>query len=419
MNSAFMENVNLAGHALRKNTVRAFLSVLGIAIGIAAIVVIMSAGESLKGVFDAQLALFGNDYIQVEIKIPNTSQHSTGNAAGIAQGISITTLTLTDKKSIDQVPNIESSYGAVLGQAIVTSPYEEKRLNYIAASHEYQFIDTTGIASGRFYTDEEERSLARVIVLGSEAARTLFPNQDALGQSVKLAKTSFRVVGVAQERGSTGFISLDEWLIIPLRTAQKLLLGYDHLSFILAQMEDASIDVATAEEITAVMRANHDISDPKKDDFAVTTQAQGLETINTILSGITLVLGIIASIALVVGGVGIMNIMYVAVNERVFEIGLRKAVGARIRHIRNQFLIESVLITMVGGIVGMMLAVLLIILIFGIARYNGFTWPFAVSVPAIVLAVAFSSAIGIAFGYFPAKRASELQPVDALYHKRA
>ncbi|MBI4090853.1 MAG: ABC transporter permease [Candidatus Komeilibacteria bacterium] len=418
MNSSIIESLLLTRRTLRKNRVRTFLSVLGIAIGITSLVAIMSAGVSLRRIFEEQLDQFGSNFVQVEVKIPNASQHSSSNATGIAQGISITTLSLDDKESIDALPNINESYAAVLGQASMTSVYAEKNLNYFAVSPEFQNIDTAGIAAGRFYEDDDERSLSKVLVLGSEAAQKLFPNQDPIGQTVKVQRIGFRVIGVMNERGSTGFVSMDDWVFIPLRTAQKLLLGYDHLSFILAQMNDPSVGDATAEEMKDIIRINHAITDPVKDDFAVTTQEQGLETVGTILSGITLVLSIIASIALVVGGVGIMNIMYVAVNERIFEIGLRKALGATMRHIRNQFLLEAVVITVIGAIFGIVLAVVLIALIFLIAGYFDFSWPFAVSIKSVVLALIFSSILGVSFGYYPAKRAASLKPVEALAQKR-
>lgn len=417
MNSAIIESLVLARRTLRKNKVRTFLSVLGIAIGITSLVAIMSAGVSLQRIFEDQLDQFGSNFIEVEIKVPNTSQNSSGNAAGLAQGISITTLSLEDKKSIDAMPNIVTSYAAVLGQASMTSLYAEKSLNYLAVSPEFQVIDTAGLSEGRFYTEEDERSLSKVLVLGSEAAKKLFPNQDPIGQTVKVQRTTFRVIGLMNERGSTGFISMDDWVFVPLHTAQKLLLGYDHLSFINAQMKDASIDDATAEEMKQIIRANHDITDPAKDDFAVMTQQQGLDTVGVILNGITLVLSIIASIALIVGGVGIMNIMYVAVNERVFEIGLRKALGATMRHIRNQFLVEAVVITVIGAIFGIILAVALIAIMFLVAGYFDFSWPFAVSGQSVILALVFSSLLGISFGYYPAKRAAALKPIEALAQK--
>ena len=414
MNNLVFESIHLALRALRRNALRTLLSILGTAIGITSIVVIMSAGQSVKAIFDSTLTMFGTNFIEVEIKVPNTSQTSSENAGGLAQGISITTLSLDDKSDIETLPNITGSYGAVIGQAAVSSAYREKRYNYYAVSHEFDYIDTGEIGAGRFYTDEEEESLARVVVLGNDVATTLFPNQSAVGQTIKIQKQSFRIIGVYKERGSVAFFNMDELMYIPLRTAHKRLLGFDHLMAIFAQVEDQSLADTTAEEIERIVRENHEITDPDKDDFAVMTQEEAANLVNGILGGITLVLGVIASIALIVGGVGIMNIMYVAVSERIFEIGLRKAVGANGRSIRAQFLIEAIVITLFGGVAGIILAITLIATIFFVARSIGFDWPFAISATSIWLSLVFSSFVGLFFGYFPAKRASQLHPVTAL-----
>ena len=417
MNSLIRQSSRLALAALKKNKLRTFLSVLGTAIGITSIVVILSAGQSLRQIFDDELKSFGTDYIEVEIKVPNTGANSADNAAGQVQGISITTLSLDDKEDIDKLSNVAASYGAVLGQSAVTSAFEDDRLNYFAISSEFQYIDPTEIESGRFFTKDEENSLDRVVVLGSKAAEQLFPNQDPVGQSVKLQKTRFKVLGVYKERGGASFFDMDNMIFVPLRTAQKLLLGFDHLLFIFAKLHDVSQSDLTAEDIRQQLRANHDISDPAKDDFAVSTQAEASATVNLILNGVTIVLSIIASVALLVGGVGIMNIMYVAVNERVFEIGLRKALGAPGAKIRSQFLVEAIIVTLFGGLAGLFLAIVIILLVYLVAGWQGFNWPFAISSAGIFIAVVFSSAIGLIFAYFPAKRAAALRPVEALMTK--
>ncbi len=414
MNSLFKENIRTAFMALSRNRLRTALSLLGMAIGIMSIVIIMSAGKSLRLVLLSQLDAFGTNTITIEVKIPNASPNSSANAGGIAQGISITTLKEKDMIGIDKIPGIGTSYGAVLGQAVASSPYDEKRINYFAVSSEFKDIDTGTVAKGRFYTAEDELGLGKYAVLGSAVADKLFPNQDPIGQQIKLEKTNLLVIGVFDKRGSTGFLDMDQMIFVPLKTAQAFLLGFDHLSFILAQMNQPERSVAIADDIKALLRDNHAITDPSKDDFSVTTQEEAKNTIGTILSGLTLVLTIIAAVALVVGGVGIMNIMYVAVNERVFEIGLRKSFGAQPKTIRSQFLIESIIVTCLGGLFGIILAVIMIYFIYIGAGYAGFSWPFAFSYQALVLSLVFSSVVGISFGYFPAKKASQLNPIEAL-----
>lgn len=414
MNKLPLQSVNLALASLRRHKLRTFLSVLGTSIGIMSLIVILSAGESLKALFDEQLKSFGTDYIEVEVKIPNTAQASAANAGGMAQGISITTLSLKDKADIDKIPNVKASYGGVLGQASVNTAFNEKRLQYFAVSPEFVEIDPTELESGRFFTLEEDRSLAKVVVIGHKVADSMFPNQDPIGQSMKIQKTRFKVIGVYKERGSASFFDMDDLLYLPLQTSQKNLLGFDHLLFIFAQLRDVSLDNQTADEMRSILRINHEITDPNKDDFAVMTQKEGNDIIAVIFGGVTLVLSLIASVALLVGGVGIMNIMYVAVNERVFEIGLRKAVGAPGGRIKKQFLTEAVIITVIGGIAGFLLALFFILLIFLAANYVGFAWPFAISWQSVIISLIFSSAVGLIFGYWPAKRAAELKPVDAL-----
>jgi len=413
MNNIWRNSI-LTLSSLKKNKLRTFLSILGISIGIMSLVVIMSAGQSLRQIFVDQLDTFGTDYVEVEIKVPNTKQNSSENAVGLAQGVSITTLSHEDKEDIDNIPNVVGSYSMITGQGSATSVYEEKRIDYLAVSSEFDFIDKVELADGRFFTTEEDNQLARVAVLGSKAAEDFFPNQDPIGQTIRIQKTRFKVIGVYQERGAVPFFDMDKMIFIPVKTAQKLLLGYDHLLAIFAQLEDVGQDEVTAEEVRAILRSNHEITDPDKDDFAVITQAEALATVNSILDAVTLVVAVIASIALVVGGVGIMNIMYVVVSERYFEIGLRKAVGATRRHIKTQFLTESILVTIIGGLAGAILAFLVIVSVYFAAKYQGFDWPLEFSASSFFIAIIFSSAVGVAFGYLPAKKAASLDPVAAL-----
>ena len=417
MNNFFIQGIRLALRAIKKNRLRTFLSVLGTSIGIMSLIVILSAGDSLKLILEDQMKSFGTDYIEIEVKIPSTAQASTANAGGMAQGISITTLNLDDKDSIDELDNVKASYGGVLGQASVNTIYNEKILQYFAITHEFDEIDPTDVAVGRFFTEDEEKSQSKVVVIGSKVAESMFPNQDPIGQNIKIQKVRFKVIGVFEKRGGVSFFDMDNLVYVPLQTAQNILLGFDHLSFIFAQVYDTSIDEQTAEEMRLVVRANHDIIDPDKDDFAVMTQREALSMIDVLFNGVALVLSIIASIALIVGGVGIMNIMYVVVNERVFEIGLRKAVGAPSSRIRSQFLLEAMIITLMGGLLGLLIAVFFIFLIFVVAQYSGFAWPFAISSQSVMISVVFSSAVGLIFGYWPAKRAADLEPIVALNTK--
>ncbi len=404
----------LAWQSLRRHKGRTALTVLGVIIGIGAVIMVLSAGESIKSLVLGEIESFGTDIIQVEIKVPTTSKHSAGNAIGLAQGIEITTLTLDDAEAIAQLPNVKNYYAGLMGQNVVSYQAENKSAYFYAASPSFIDIDKAEVERGRFYNIEEDNELARVAILGYKLANDLFGGQSPIGQSVKIGRLKFRVVGVLEERGGGFGMSFDDMVFLPLQTAQKLLLGVGHINWITAQVAAAGRQDQTADDIVQLLRQRHDISDPKDDDFAVTTMAEAREMINAVFSGITLLLIAIAAVSLIVGGVGIMNIMYVSVTERTFEIGLRKSIGARPKQILWQFLWEAIMITAIGGAIGIFLGVALAIVVSFTAKQFGFDWPFALPPQAILIAFFFCGAVGLAFGYYPARRAAKLDPITAL-----
>ena len=260
----------------------------------------------------------------------------------------------------------------------------------------------------------EDRATAQVIVLGVELADNLFGNTDPLGKKIKVGSKSFEVIGVMEELGSTGFLNMDTLAYIPVRTAQKKLMGIDHILMIMAQVVDNTKTRATAEEVGYLLRERHNVRGPDKDDFAVTTMEEAIEMVGTIIFGVTWLLIALAAISLLVGGVGIMNVMYVSVAERSFEIGLRKAVGASSRAILMQFLDEAVIVTLLGGAVGMLAGIFISYIIALIAQFLGFQWIFSISLFSIFLGVSFSAAVGIIFGLYPAMQASKLDPIVSM-----
>ena len=406
--------LKIAAASLANNKARTALTVIGIIIGIAAVIIVMSAGEGLKGLVMAQVDAFGSDVIQIETKVPTAGKNSSENAMGMAQGIVITTLTQADAEAIAKVPNIKNYYAASFDQEVVSYLGENKSANIIACTPGYVEIGSSRVASGRFFTMAESDELARVAVLGSKIATKLFGNQDPIGQEIKLGKGKFRVIGVMEERGGSFGMDFDEFVFAPLGTMQKLVMGVDYVQWITAQMEDTSKDSATANEIEYVLRQRHEIEKADREDFSVTTMAEAKAMIDTIFNGITLLLIAIAGMSLIVGGVGIMNIMYVSVIERTFEIGLRKAVGARKNQILWQFLLEAIILTLFGGIAGIILGIGAAWLISFIATQLGFTWTFILPPTAVALAFGFCGAVGLLFGYFPARQAANLNPIEAL-----
>jgi len=409
-----MSIFNIALKSLINNKMRTALTVIGIIIGIAAVIIVMSAGESLKGLVVGQLDAFGSNLIQIEVKVPTASHTSVENAAGQAQGIQITTLTLEDADAIGKLPNIANYYAAIMDSEIVSYQDATKSVTIFGVTSGYVEMGTAKVAAGRFYTREEDNELARVAVLGSKISDKLFGNQDPIGHEIKMGKTKFRVIGVMVEQGGGLGLSFDDMIYVPVRTLQKIVMGIDHVQFIGAEMADLARDDETAADIKYLLDVRHEIEDLDKDDFAITTMAEAKKMIDSIFNGITLLLIAIAGISLVVGGVGIMNIMYVSVTERTFEIGLRKAVGAKKRSILWQFLLEATILTLIGGIFGIALGIAFSYLVSYLAGLFGYEWSFIIMPPSILLAFGFSAAVGITFGYFPAQQAANLDPIEAL-----
>ena len=411
-----MNNVfSLAFNQLKKNKGRASLTIFGITIGIMVVILVLSAGNGVKGLVLGELDSFGNDWIDIEVKVPSTGKASVSNAQDQARGVTITTLTTDDAEAVEKLENIKNIYAGVTTQAVVSYGNEKKQPMFFAVTPSYIEIDAgSEMEDGQFFSEEDNAGASQVIVLGAGLRDTLFGNDDAVSKNVKVGDTSFRVVGVMKERGATGFFNYDDIAYIPIKTAQKKLMGIDHVLFMIAQMRDAEKGEATAEEIRALIRDRHDITDPDKDDFAVTTQQESVELINTVFFGIQALLVVLAAISLIVGGVGIMNVMYVSVVERTFEIGLRKSVGATEASIRSQFLVEAIVLTAFGGVSGILLGMLFSFLIAVGAQSFGLNWKFVISVPSILLGTGFSVIIGLVFGYFPAKHAASLDPITAL-----
>lgn len=396
--------------ALIKNKIRTFLTVLGVLVGISSVTVIISAGDSVESLIFKQVESFGTNYIQTEVRVPKGS----GGTMSQAQGVVISTLKEKDRQDFLKLENIDKAYGAVVTQDIISWQSELNKVMIYGVGADYIDIDTTEIDQGRFYTEEEDESLSRVIVLGSKVKEDLFGASEAIGQNVKINKNSFRVIGVAKPRGAIFTFDLDDIVYVPVQTTQKVLMGIDYLSSITSQMKDTSKEDETAEQMRQILRDNHDIDDPSKDDFEVMSSADAKELMATILGGVTILLVVLAGLSLIVGGVGIMNIMYATVAERTFEIGLRKAVGASPKNILTQFLIEAIVVTFLGGLSGIILGIIVIYLVYIIANYYGMDWPFSLSLGGILLAIGFSVAVGLIFGLYPAKKAAQLDPITAL-----
>ncbi len=413
MYTAFKQSIK----ALRSNPGRTGLTMLGIIIGIGTVILVLSAGAGFRSLIDAQVATMGSNTLFIQTKIPPTTKNraasnSDNQVSAAFTGITISSFKQRDLDDVKKLPNVVDNYGIVTGLALATYRDNKKSSIYYGASASRFNIDKTELAKGRFYTQAEDLGGAAVAVLGSSIAEDLFGQDEPVGKLFRLGNLNFQVIGVYKVQGALS--ETDNIVFIPLNTAQKKMLGIDYMSVGIVQLNDINKAEATAEQIKSLMRRNHNITDPDKDDFSVQTQAQALETFNTIFSGITYLLIAIAAISLIVGGVGIMNIMYVVVTERTSEIGLKKALGAREGDILREFLTEAVLVTVFGGVIGIAFGAFLGWVVSIIATSANLTWAFSVPVYAIVLAFSVSATIGIFFGVFPARSAAKLDPIEAL-----
>ncbi len=404
------------------NKMRTFLTILGIVVGIASVIVVYSAGAGIEGLILGQMESFGTDIINTEIKIPTNNKVSNMSSAGatdLAQGVQITTLTLDDMSAVRKLSNVKNAYTMIMSQEQISYGNELKKGFIIGTNNTFIEVDKSKVAEGRFFTEEEDKSLTQVVVLGSKMKEKLFGLNDAIGKMVKIRKTKFRVIGVMAERGAVMGMDFDDMIYVPARTLQKKVMGIDYVQSFISQVVNVNRAEETAMEIRTLLRERHDIAvknvdDFNKDDFRVVTMKEMMDLMGTITGAITLLLLAIVVISLVVGGVGIMNIMYVIVSERTGEIGLRKAVGAKYTDIMWQFLVESILITVMGGIVGVGLGIFISFLISIGANSNGLDWRFQIPAKSIFVALGFSSFFGIVFGLYPARKAARLDPIAAL-----
>lgn len=408
-------SIFLATRSLRNNPARTFLSLLGIVIGVIAVTLVFSLGAGLKNFVLGQVESFGSDLIQIEVKVPKTEHASAENAGGMASGIQITTMKIDEIEELSKLPNLGDWYAGMMGQEIISYRAKNENVMIFGVTSGVINVDQQmKIADGEMYSEIDDKNMKQVIVLGSKIKEQLFSDQDAVGQKVKLGDNTFLVVAVLEERGSTGFFDFDKLVYVPARTLQKKIMGVDYVQFGLFKIEDMNKTELTEIQMNQKMRDLHDIDDPEDDDFAVMSIAEATDMIEKVFSIINMLLLALTSISLVVGGVGIMNVMYVAVTERTSEIGLRKALGAKNSDIMWQFLFETVFITLLGGIVGVILGFILSkVAEYVIAQYN-FYLTFPLTVGAVLVSLGFSMLTGVIFGSRPAWKASKLSPMEAL-----
>lgn len=403
-----------ATKALLANKGRTLLTTLGIMIGIATVILVLSAGAGFRALIDTQVASLGTNTLYIQTQVPSSKNKTPRDSSNT--GVVITSLKQRDLDSISKLANVVNSYGVVMGQSVASYRSNQKSTTYLGVSASRFEIDQSTLKAGRFFTTTEDASGAQVVILGSKIASELFKQDDPIGKLVRIGSLNFSVIGVYNTSSGLGG-GVDDYAFIPLNTVQKKMLGINYLVQAVVQIRDLNLSDLTAKEITDTIRRNHNITDITKDDFKVTTQGQIMDIFNTIFNSITILLIAIAAISLIVGGVGIMNIMYVVVTERTSEIGLRKALGAKNRNILSEFLIESVLVTLLGGAIGIVFGAFLSWVLTIVAVSSGLAWTFIVPLYAIGIGFGVSAAIGIGFGVLPAMGAAKLDPIEALRHE--
>lgn len=409
--------------ALKANKLRAFFSILGIVIGVAAVVIILSLGQGLKGLVTNEMNAFGPNLLDVAVKIPGVNQ--TQSVASMVQGIKITTLKTKDVKDLKDpkvFPYIVAVNGQAMGQDWVVYGNKERRVLIYGCSPDYPLImKTAKISAGRFYNDEENDSLAKVVVLGSTLAEKLFDQENPLGKNIRLKGINFKVIGVFEPLGgmmSSAGMDMNDFIYVPLEVTLKEILGIDYLMEMHIDVSDEKYINRALADISRLLRRNHNITDPDKDDFEIFTMAEILKRVDQVSVILNLLLGFLAAISLLVGGIGIMNIMLVSVSERTREIGLRKSLGATADNILWQFLIESLMVTSMGGAAGIIFGIAVSTLIGLIVRTQGLPdWPLTVSWLAVFGAFFLAGLIGLVFGVYPARQAAKKSPMEALRYE--
>ena len=393
--------------ALRANKGRSVLTTLGIIIGVAAVIAIVALGEGASASVSSQLAGLGTNLLTI---MPGSTR-SGGAAAGAG---SATSLKADDADAISQkIQGLSGVSPVVSGnaQVIFGSQNWSTRVQGVTAA--YLTINDWTIAQGSAFTDQDNTNASNVAVLGQTVASNLFPNgQSPIGQLVRIRNVPFTVVGVLASKGSSGFGDQDDTIMIPFRTGQVRLFGSSSINQIVVQVADATQISSVNTQIQALLRQRHQLQSSAADDFTIRNNSDIISRVSGVSDTLTMLLGGVAAVSLVVGGIGIMNIMLVSVTERTREIGIRLAIGAQPRDVMFQFLVEAVVLSVLGGIVGILIGAGVAVLLPVVAG-----WATVVPWNAIVLAFGVSAAIGMFFGIYPARKASQLDPIVALRYE--
>jgi putative ABC transport system permease protein len=417
------ESIRVALQGLAANKLRSSLTMLGIVIGVGAVIALLALGEGTQAAITEEIQGIGSNLIFI---MPGSEEgHGPGATRSVAD-----TLTLADAEAIAASGNPSTGSGHRIPGVVAVAPEFNNNADVVYGSEsvnatitgttpDYPLVRSSLPETGEFFTQQQMTTMARVAVLGHQAAEDLFGGSDPLGRTIKINRVHFRVIGVMEEKGGGMGGSVDNTVFIPISTAQRKLFGgratsgtsWKVSSINVALVSEETMDAAT-DEITLLLRQQHKIQPGEDDDFSVMSQEDILSMAEQITSILTIFLGAIAAISLLVGGIGIMNIMLVSVTERTREIGIRKAVGAKRRDILMQFLIEAIVLSVIGGLLGILLGTGIAILV-----EQSELMTTVISAEAMLLATGFSVAVGLFFGIYPSMRAARLHPIEALRYE--
>ncbi len=405
----FLNIIRVAFRALQRNKMRAALTMLGIIIGVAAVVAMVSIGQGAQAAVAAQIDSIGTNLLFVSAGAQNVGgvRSGTGDSG-------TNTLTVEDLEAIKrEVPSVSMVTPTVNSRGQLVAGNLNWNTSIQGVSEQFPDVRKWAVQSGEFFTDADVRTAARVLVVGQTIADNLFAGSDPVGQTVRVQNLPFRVIGVMVRKGQDQQgRDQDDIAFTPYTTVQKKILGSPRLQVAYVSAVSPDATYTAQEQITELLRQRHKLGPNEANDFTVRNMSDIAEAANQTNSTMTMLLACIAGVSLLVGGIGIMNIMLVSVTERTREIGIRMAIGARSSAVRSQFLIESVVLSLTGGLVGILFGVVVSL---SIPKMLG--WPTLISMIAIVGSVIFSAAVGIFFGYYPARKAAALDPIEALRYE--
>ncbi len=397
-------------YALFSNKARSGLTILGIVIGIGSVIAMIAVGQGSTASITSSIQSLGSNLLMVTPGF----QRGVGTQVSAGHGSS-KTLKQEDADAIQKEITLVKALAPELSSRYqITAKGTNTNTSVVGTTAAYTAVRNVEITEGSFISEQNVKSLSKVAILGPTTRDDLFGENatGVVGKTIRINKIDFKVIGITKSKGGTGFGNQDDMIFIPLTTTQRFLAGSDYLSTIYVEVVDQESMTTAQEQITSLLLSHHNISNPELADFSIMNQADIVASVSSISDTLTILLGAIASISLIVGGIGIMNMMLTTVTERTREIGLCKAIGAKKKDISLQFLTESIMLTFIGGILGIILGWLLA---WGITQFGGITTE--ISLTSILLAVGVSAAIGIIFGYYPAHRAASLNPIEALRYE--